>query len=360
MTDFTQINRRAALGVLGAAIAMPSIGRAVDARAVKLTLPWLAQGATAFAYVGRGTDAYKKQGLDVQVARGYGSLAAAQAVAQKQFDFGIVSAGPALLTMSRGLPLVPLATVNYDTTMGILVRKDSPIESPAQLAGKRIGAVVTSAEFPFWPAYARKIGIDPATVEVVQMDNRVLERTLIDKSVDAITCIGSSSIPVVAAQNVEQRFFSFRAAGIAPYSNLIVTNADVFKESPETCKKMAAALLESLAYQLREPESTLDILIREVPELGVTATGRDNARLSQGILNWTVIAPEAMENGLGWSSAEGWKKTVELTTEFVIPPNTPVPPTTIADNAYAGQVKLSAEEWAKLKTSLAPYGKLLG
>jgi NitT/TauT family transport system substrate-binding protein len=354
------MTRRAAIVSLGAVLACPAVARAKALTSVRLSLPWLAQGATAFAYVGKAIGAYEKYSLDVQVSRGYGSLPTAQAVGQKQFDFGIVSAGPTILAAARGTGLVPLATVNYDTTMGILVREDSPIQTPAQLAGKKIGAVVTSAEFPFWPAYANNAGIDGSKVEIVQMDNRVLERTLVDRNVDAITCIGASSIPVVAAQGVRHRFFPFNKQKLALYSNLLVTNTAMITEKPDVCMAMTAALLEALAYQLREPDKSIDILTNEVPEIGMTSGGVDNAKLSQGILQWTIIAPEAIENGLGWTSPDRWKETVALTMKYAVPANTPEPNFDEIQKNISTHPKLSIAEWDKLKNDLAPYGKMLG
>ena len=360
MNDKHRPSRRLVLGGMATAIAAPHAVRAQSPVPVKLTLPWLAQGATGFVYVANAIESYRKHGLEVQVSRGFGSLAAAQAVGQKQFDFGIVSAGPMILAAARGAPLVGLATINYDTTMGILVLKDSPIQSPGQLAGKKIGAVVTSAEFPFWPAYAKKAGIDPAGVEIVQVDNRVLERLLIDRKVDAITCIGASSIPVLAAQGAQHRFMSFSALGIAPYSNLLTTRPEVLAEKPKLCEAMTAALMEGLAYQLKEPEKSIDILLKEVPELAITAGGRENARISQGLLQSTIAAPESMEHGLGWTDPARWKETVDLTMTYAVPAGTARPGVDgITKNQFVGGEKLSGAEWDKIKTGLVPYSQML-
>ena len=354
------LTRRTLLGGVAASVAAPRIGRAQGLTKVKITLPWLAQGATAFVFIAKALGVYEKHGLDVEISRGYGSLAAAQAIAQKQFDFGIVSAGPMILASTRGIPLAGLATVNYDTTMGVLVRKDSPIKEPKDLAGKKIGSVITSAEYPFFPAYAQRAGFDAAKVNIIQMDNRILERSLIDGQVDAITGLGASSIPLILAQKVQTRFFSYSKAGIALYSNVVCTRLDVLKQQPDLCASVTAALLEAMAFQLSEPEKSLDLLIQEVPELGVTANGRESAALSQGLLQWTVIAPEAVEHGLGWSDAERWKSTVDLTMEYAVPAGAVRPPVDgIGDNRFVGKQKLSPDEWTKLKIRLAPYGDML-
>src|SRR5467141_4769944 len=121
----------------------------------------------------------KARGIDFDIARGFGSMASAQTVAGGQFEFGIVAAPPLILSVAKGLPLIALATCDYDSTMGVGVLTDSPIQKPQDLAGKKIAAVPTSGEFPFFPAYARKVGLDMNSIEIVHVDNKVLERVLI-------------------------------------------------------------------------------------------------------------------------------------------------------------------------------------
>jgi hypothetical protein len=67
----------------------------------------------------------------------------------------------------------------------------------------------------------RRAGVNLASVTVQQMDNRVLERALIDRQVDAITAIGTSSIPVMMAQNAPHRFIGYSSVGLQFYSNVI-------------------------------------------------------------------------------------------------------------------------------------------
>jgi ABC-type nitrate/sulfonate/bicarbonate transport system substrate-binding protein len=355
------MRRRTLLAATAGALAMPRIAGAQAPTSIKFTLPWLAQGSTAYAYIAREMGAFQKRGITAEISRGFGSVAAAQAIAQGQFEFGLVGAGPLILAAARGLPVAGLGTVNYDMTMGIALRADSPIKDPKELAGKKIGAVPTSAEFPFWPAYARKVGVDPASVTIVQMDNRVLERSLIDRQVDAITAVGSSTIPVMQAQNAPHRFFLYSAAGIPFYANVITTTQQTLRDKPQLCEAVAEALLEAAAFQLREPERAIDMFVKQVPELGMTAGGRENARLSQGLMQWTMLAPEAMDNGLGWTDMGRWKAMTDLVMEFGAPADAKRPDQdALITNRFAGKIKLTAAEWTAQRTRLEPVGKLLG
>src|SRR4051812_40645182 len=152
----------AGAGALGA-FPMPAIAQT---RTLRFTLAWLAQGSSLYTYVARAKGFLKARGLDLEIARGFGSVAAAQTIAAGQFDAGIVTGPPLVLSIAKGLPLTSLAICDYDATMGVGVLLDSPIKKPLDLAGKKIGAVPTSGEYPFFPAYAKKVGLDMTSVEL--------------------------------------------------------------------------------------------------------------------------------------------------------------------------------------------------
>lgn len=360
------VSRRALLQGGTAALAGASLGLASPAvaqalRPIKLTLPWLANGSTLFTYVAKNQGFFRKRGLDVSIARGFGSVAAAQALAAGEFDFGFIFAGGGILGAARGLPLVVMATLGYDATMGIAVRADSPIKEPKDLAGKKIGIVPTSAEAPYWPAFARKAGIDTSAITMVQMDNRVLEQSVINKQVDAITAVGTSSIPVMMALRQPVRFMLWSKADVSLYAGQVVARQDTLAKDKELCRAVTEALTEGLAYALKDPAAGVDIFIKEVPEMGVTSGGRENARIAQGLMHYTLLSKEAQEHSLGYTDMARASQMVDLVMEFGAPRDARRPdPATLFTNEFTGGTKLTPEQWAQVRTNVAEYAAILG
>ncbi|WP_017758248.1 ABC transporter substrate-binding protein [Pseudacidovorax intermedius] len=348
-----------AAAAAGATIAAPVLAQT---RPISITLPWVVNGSNYWPMVGKELGFFKKRGIDLTVSRGNGSVAAAQAVANKQFDMGVVFFGGTLVNMARGLPLQALATVGYDSLMGNLVLADSPIRGPKDFEGKRVGTVATSAESPYWAAYAAKTGIDLTKVTRQQLDARLIERALMDKQVDAITAIGSSSIPVLDSLGVKTRFIPWSAAGIELYAAQVIARTETIQADPGLCQAMVDGILESVVYTLKKPEESLEILFKAQPEIALTKGGKENARLSQGLAQATMVAPEAIEHGMGYSSIPKLAGMISLAARAgaLKADAKPLVPEDLATNRFAGRIKLSAAEWDAVRRNVAPYAKLVG
>jgi len=354
---------RSSMALAGAAsvtsLAAPAISQGL--RTIKLTLPWLANGSTLYTYVAKHQGFFRKRGLEVNISRGYGSVAAAQAVAAHEFDFGVVFAGGTILGAARGLPLVALSTLGYDATMGITLRADSPITKPKDLEGKKLGTVVTSAESPYWPAFAKQAGLDLQSITMVQMDNRVLEQSVANKQVDGSTAIGTSSIPVMYGMREPCRFMLWKSAGVELYGGQIVTVQDTFANNKSLCRDVVDALTEGLLFAMKDPAAGVDIFIKEVPEIGITTGGRENAKLSQGLMHYTMLAPEAEEHALGYADLQKASAMITMVMEYGVPKDAKRPPVeTLFSNDLIGDAKLSAAEWERAKQNVAEYARILG
>lgn len=361
------LSRRQALRIGGAALAAPMLSLstrplwAQDMTKVALTLPWVANGSNYWPMLGKELGIYADQGIDVEVSRGFGSVAAAQAVANEQFDFGVVFASGNMLAQARGLDLMVLATIYYDATMGIATLADSGISAPADLEGKTLGMVPTSAEAPFWPAFAEKAGIDTSKVEIVQIDSKVIERTMMNGQVDAITAIGSSSIPNIAAAGADLRFMLWSDFGVELYAAQIVTRREIYESNPELCQKVVDATLGSYAHTLKNPEESIEAFAKIVPEVGLTANGLASAKISQGIAQLVTLRAEAMDNALGYSDLSKIPGMMQSVLDLGTVDNPVVPPTEeLITNEFIGNVTLSPEEWAAVETANAEYAKYFG
>lgn len=330
-------------------------------RTVKFTLAWLAQGNSIYTFVARDKGILKARGIDLDISRGFGSVASSQAIAEGRFDFGIVAAPALILAVAKALPLVALATCDYDSTMGVGVLEGSPITKPQQLAGKKVASVPTSGEFPFLPAYAQKVGLDLKSVNFVHVDNKVLEQLLMQKQVDAITSFALGSGAVMLSKGVPSRWFLYSAAGIRNDGQTIATQQKTLAKDPALCEAMVDGLLEALAFTLTNPDESLALFQKAVPELALNPSAKALARIGLGMWQHGIDRPEAREHGLGWGDAQSYAETTDLVMHYLMPPGAKRPdPAAIFTNRFAGKIKLSPGQWASVSQRVAEFDKYLG
>ncbi len=341
--------------------AIPGWANGQTQRKINMTNPWLPDGSCMFTFVAKNKGYYQKRGLDVEITRGYGSVAAAQAVGSGKFEYGVAALPAGIQQATKGLPLVNMGAVHYDSTMGVIVLADSPVRSLKDLEGRKLGSTVTSGEYPFLPPFLKNAGVDMAKVQRVQLDPQVRDRALLTKEVDAITGFAGSILPGFAAQGVETRLFPYSGQGVKLYGMSVVTQLDRLQKEPAIAQAITEATLEGMALTLRSPEEALDAFLAENKEISMTAQGRERMRIGMAIFAMTMFVDGPRKNGIGWFDPAAVKSQLDLIMNFLAAKEDKAPALdALYTNRFAGTVRLSDADWASADKYYAKYRKLMG
>ncbi len=328
-------------------VALPRMVFAQNRRAIKFTLPWVAEGSNLFTYVAKGMGFWEKHGLDVDIARGSGSISASEAIGQGRFDFGLSTPSIAILQAAKGLPTVSLACCAYDATMGVGVMNEGSIKTPKDLEGRTIASVVSSGDYPFFAPFAEKTGIDTSKITRLQVDNKVRDRLLPEGKVDAITGFASSAMPVYAAGGVKAHFMLYSAYGLINYGTTLMTQPQRVSDEPELCAAFTEGLLQGLKVALLDPDEAIKVFFKQVPEMSVLAKGREQIRVGNGILTYTAARDIVEKHGLGYMEPHDFETITDMVMKYLAKPGDPRPDVAkLMTNRFAGAVKLSAAEYA--------------
>src|SRR5258708_32612386 len=157
----------------------------------------------------------------------------------------------------KGLALLSLGCFNYDTTMGVAVRPESPIKAPADLKGKKVGSTLTSGEYAFLPIFLKNIGLTPADIQAIALDSKVREVALIENQCGAITCFVASALPKLIASKINPRAFLYRSYGLPVYAHSLTTTHEYFAKENALCAQMTVGLCEGVKVALRDPQATI-------------------------------------------------------------------------------------------------------
>jgi NitT/TauT family transport system substrate-binding protein len=351
----SRYSRRRVLGAaaaLCAGVAMPRLVYAQAKKPVKFTLAWLAEGSNLFAFVARGMGFWDRLGLDVDIARGFGSLAAAQAIGAGRFDFGMGAPLGAILQTVKGVPLVALASCAYDATMGIGVLNEGPIKHPKDLEGRTMASTATSGEYPLLPAFAEKAGFDLSKVKRIQVDNKVRDRLLAEGKVDAISGFASSAMPNYTATGTKAHFLLYSDYGIANTSNAVLTQPARAENEPQLCAALVEGLLQGLKATMLDPDEAMKVFFKQVPEMALAAQARTQIKVGTGIMIYVSVRDTATSKGLGWIDPKNFAAETDLVMKYLAAPGDKRPDLDrMITNRFTGGVKLSAAEWRQVQKS---------
>jgi ABC-type nitrate/sulfonate/bicarbonate transport system substrate-binding protein len=339
-------------------LATPAISQGLTK--VSFTTSWIPEGPNLFAYVARDRGFWKKVGLDVSVARGSGSGAAAQAVGAGTFDFGMAATPTAIVQAAKKLPITCIGQINYDALMGIGVLAGSPIRTPKDLEGKKLGASVSSGEYPFLPLYAEKAGVDFSKIQIVQVDSKVRERSLIEKQVDAAAAFATSTVPSLVSIGTDVRFLLFSAVGIQFYGQSLITQPKRIAEDPNLCAAFVEGAMEAIKFAMTNFDEAVDVFLKANSEVAISSSGKAYTQIGLGLTNITNLVPEVKEKGFGFADPAKVKTMADLVVKYAAGENATVPDLdALFTNRFVGKLKLSAEELAAAEKSAQPYRRYL-
>jgi NitT/TauT family transport system substrate-binding protein len=343
----------------GAAFPRPAIAQPAK---VRYTLSWLPTGQYAFIYAARQLGYFKKHGIDLEISRGYGSMAAIQAVSTGQFEMGSAQTGANLLSIMKGLDLRILGTLGYDATLGIVAPENGPIRTPKDLEGRKIGVSAAGGDTPFLPAYCRLVGADFSKLTIVQIDSKILEQSAMSGLVDAIVVTGLSSIPNFISENFPIRMMPFSQAGLQFYWLNTLTNSSFLAKNKELVDNVEMGILEGMKFMLLNPQEAMERHLKEHEELALGKNGKLYVELGMGMTRAIMTAPESIQNGLGYTDLAKLDAQAKVVKQYAAAAKDrdPPPAATFCSNSDIGKVTLTAAEWDQLRASTQKYVKLLG
>jgi NitT/TauT family transport system substrate-binding protein len=232
----------------------------------KVTVGVIAILDVAPIYLGKQKEFFKKRNIDLNLVTASGGAAIVPAVVSGQYQFGFSNVVSLLLATQNGLPLKVVCNGNNSTGVdgsdfaALMVKGDSPIKSPADLAGKTVAAntlkniVDTSVR-----ASVRKAGGDPKAVTFVELPFPQQPAALQSGQVDAVFVVEPFQSAVLAQGG---RKIASSYVDAAP--NLVValyfTSQQLIASNPDLVKRFTEAMKESLAYANDHPDEARQII----------------------------------------------------------------------------------------------------
>jgi len=287
---------------------------------VKLMLDFAVQGQQSPFVLAAEGGHFARAGVNVQVDRGYGSADAIIKVASGAYDLAFADVGALLQFNGRqaSVKLVDVLQIYDVAPMVILSLKQSSIRSPADLKGKRLAAPSGSASRTMFPVFARANGLDPASVNWLDVTPQLREVLLVQRQADATTAF-ITDVPGLERLGVGDNDVSimrYSDFGVRLYGNCIVTTPEFIANHADTLRKVINVVVQGWKLAIADPDLAIAAIKKRDPLIDEKV---ERQRLDL-VIKDAVLTDHVRREGLSAVEPDRMRETIDMVAKtFNIP-----------------------------------------
>ncbi|MFC5610155.1 ABC transporter substrate-binding protein [Variovorax soli] len=254
------------LGAVGATL-LAAAGVARAAEPMNLMLNWTPTADHSPIYFAKAKGWYAEAGIDLTIEAGKGSTVSAQRVGSGGANLGIADLPTAIQAVGKGADLKAIMVIYANSPQGFYWLKSSGIAGPKDFAGRKIGNPPGDAARLMWPAFAKKVGLDPVSVNFVNLSPQAKVGALKTKSVDIISDFYNEHDLKVREFGQDLGFVAWRDIGVNVYGNSLMVNGAYLAANGDRVKKFAAVTQRAYGACVKDFQPCLDALMASVSGL---------------------------------------------------------------------------------------------
>jgi NitT/TauT family transport system substrate-binding protein len=292
-----------AAGVMLAVASVPALAQ--DKLTVRLDFsPW---GVQAAMHLAKNKGWFKDANLDVDVQDGRGSGNTVQLVNAGQVDVGQVQVGLVGSARAQGATIKSIATFQRKTDLCVLVDRDSPAKTVADLKDKTVVVFAASPWAPFIDLYLKSGGMTRDTVKVDFVDPAALWGTYTAKRSDGLMSTVGSALPIAEGPRPSKCLLA-SDAGIAFPSYGLVAREDTIASKGAALKRLIQVQQKAWTHLKTNPDDGIAAMIAERPDAKL------NADVLRGQIKLTIEyfdTPASAGKPIGWQAKEDWEAALK-------------------------------------------------
>ncbi|MET0969800.1 MAG: ABC transporter substrate-binding protein [Tardiphaga sp.] len=321
---------RAHLGLKTLALALAvsasafTTAQAADTK-IKLILNWKYEGEQGMFFLAEDRGYFKEEGLDVTFDQGNGSGAAVPVVANGAYDMGFGDVNALIEYTAKKPEDAPIAvfTLYNRPPFAIAVKADSPIKTPADLPGKKLGGAANDGALKLFPAFCAMTKTDCSKVEVTNMQPNLREQMLMGGQIDGafgyVTTIRFAARGIGVDADKQLRLIRYGDYGMDLYSNAIIVSSKLAKTNPAAVKGFLKALNRGVKDAMADPKAAIASVAKREP---LIKPDLELARFQATLVD-DMGHPEVAKIGLGDIDEERMAKSIDIMVKAKELPRTP-------------------------------------
>lgn len=235
---------------------------------------------------------FSDQGLEVEIIAPADPSDPPKLVAAGRADLAVSYQPHLHLQVHEGLPLVRVGTLVATPLNCLMVDADGPVQSLADLRGRKIGYSVSGVEEAVMAAMLASVDLTLADVEMINV-NWSLAPAVMTGQVDAVIgAFRNFELTQMRLAGANGRCFFPEEAGLPSYDELIfVANSETFDRDRIT--RFLAAIERGTEYMLNHPDEAFAVFAATSPDL----SDELNTRAWADTLPRFAQSPAALDHG---------------------------------------------------------------
>ena len=260
-----RLTRRTALGLLAASLPLGLSGCVLQGEATAgpvngpdtLSIDYATYNPLSLVIRHQGwlEETLAPHGVRVNWVFSAGSNKANELLRSNSVDIGSTAGSAALLNRANGAPTRIVGIASRPEWSALMVPPGSDITDVAQLAGRTVAATRGTDPYFFAVQALEAAGVDPADVEIQNLQHADGRAALAGGSVAA----WSGLDPIMAKAEAEGARFLYRDLALNTFSVLNATES-FLEEDPETAQTVLDTYERARAWTLEHPDETVGIL----------------------------------------------------------------------------------------------------
>ncbi|MGB1156890.1 MAG: ABC transporter substrate-binding protein [Alphaproteobacteria bacterium] len=279
--------------MLGAILALSGFVQSASAERVTILLDWFINPDHGPLFVAEELGLFAEQGLDVELIEPADPSAPPRLVAAGQAELAISYQPQLHIQVSEGLPLVRVATLVATPLNTVVALADGPVQSLADLKGRKVGFSVGGFEDALLGAMLAPEGLSLSDLELINV-NFSLSPSLYSGQVDAV--VGAFRNFELNQMDIAGRpgiAFYPEEHGVPGYDELILVAAQDGLDNP-ALPRVITAIEAATQYMVNNPQAAWELFIKGREEL---LDNELNRRAWRDTLPRFALRPAAMDTG---------------------------------------------------------------
>ncbi len=246
-----------------AALLTTTSARAADD--VTLRLDWVLGGYHAVWHYAKAKGVFAKNGINITLSEGRGSMTTSQTVGNQSDEFGTADGGAMMVLRSKGLKTKMVAGYLRTGPSALIFPKSKGWKSWKDVNNAKIADSAGGSTIYLFKAVEKAVGIGGNKIILVAPPAKV--SSVLSGKVDGTNSFGFLQVPIMESKGTPAAYLSFADAGINVPGLALITHENMIRDKKDLVGRMVASTQEALRIVQEDPEGAIDALRKVKPTL---------------------------------------------------------------------------------------------